>query len=50
MYQKYENVRKLALMILQESGQNVFDDKEKTPLAYSLISHGCGRSLSLSSC
>lgn len=29
MYQKYENVRKLALMILQESGQNVFDDKEE---------------------
>lgn len=29
MYQKYEDVRKLALMILQESGQNVFDDKEE---------------------
>ena len=29
MYQKYEDIRKLALMILQESGQNVFDDKEE---------------------
>lgn len=29
MYQKYEDTRKIALMILQEAGQNVFDNKEE---------------------
>ncbi len=32
MYQKYEDVRKIALMILQEAGQNVFVNKEETSL------------------
>lgn len=29
LYQNYEDVRKLALMILRESGQNIFDNQEE---------------------
>jgi|GEM_PF-278458 hypothetical protein len=33
LYQNYENVRKLALMILNESGQNIFDNSEAKSLS-----------------
>lgn len=35
MYQRYEVARKLALMILNESGQNIFEDSED--LSFSLL-------------
>ena len=33
LYQNYENVRKLALMILNESGQNIFENSEAKSLS-----------------
>lgn len=35
MFQNYEDARKLALMILNESGQNIFDNSEE--LSFSLV-------------